>query len=119
MKPSAHADLVLLAHMLECIARIREYAGGQRDTFFGSRMVQDAVMRNLQTMAESSQRLSAESKAFEPAVPWIKIAGMRNILVHQYLGGIDLETVWSVIERDLDPLAQALERIRHHLESAP
>ncbi len=40
---------------------------------------------------------------------------MRNILVHQYLGGIDLEAVWRVIEADLDQLASALERIRIRL----
>jgi uncharacterized protein with HEPN domain len=119
VKPTAASDLVLLAHMLDCIARIREYTGGDRERFFGSRLIQDAVIRNLQVMAESSQRLSAEAKALEPNVPWAKIAGMRNILVHPYLGGIDADTIWAVVERDLGSLSDALECILRELEQAP
>ena len=116
MKPTAQSDRILLEHMLECIARIREYAGADRIRFFGSRLIQDAVIRNLQVMAESSQRLGEGVKAQASSIAWSKVAGMRNILVHQYLGGIDLETVWSVVERDLDLLADALERLRGHLD---
>lgn len=116
MKPVAQSDAVLVEHMLECIARIREYTDGKRATFFSSRLVQDAVIRNLQILAESSQRLSDGLKATEPAIPWRKMVGMRNILVHGYLGGIDLETAWLVVEEDLSPLAKALERMRGKLD---
>jgi uncharacterized protein with HEPN domain len=115
MKPTAQSDRLLIQHMLDCIARIREYTGGERTTFFGSRLVRDAVIRNLQTLAESAQRLSDGLKATEPAIPWRRMAGMRNILVHDYLGGIDLETAWLVIEGDLAPLAEALGRMRGRL----
>ncbi len=103
------ADVVLLAHMRECIDRIREYARGERSTFESSRMVQDAVIRNLQTLAESSQRLSAEIRSTEP-MPWRELAGFRNVIVHGYLG-IDLAAVWLVVEQDLPPLEAALERM--------
>ena len=73
-------------------------------------MVQDAVVRNLQTLAESTQRLSASLKATEPDVPWDSIAGFRNVLVHNYLG-IDLELVWNVVETDLPELKSAIERM--------
>lgn len=115
MKATAQSDRVLLAHMVECICRIREYTVDGRATFFGSRLVQDAVIRNLQIMAESTQRLSDAVKATESSTSWSKVAGMRNILVHQYLGGIDLETVWSAVERDLGPLEEAVQRMRIHL----
>jgi len=62
MKPSLEADRVYLDHMLECIARVEEYAGGDELRFRSSRLVQDAIIRNLQTLAESSQRLSAVNK---------------------------------------------------------
>ena len=117
MKPVAESDRVLVEHMLDCIARIREYVGGERATFLSSRLVQDAVIRNLQTLAESSQRLSDGLRATEPKIPWRKMAGMRNILVHGYLGGIDLETAWLVVEGDLSPLAEALERMRRRLRA--
>lgn len=69
MKPSADSDRFLVGHMLDCVGRIRAYTAGGREEFFSSPLVQDAVMRNLQTMSESSQRLSSNAKAAEPGVP--------------------------------------------------
>lgn len=92
------------------MARIREYTGGERTAFFGSKMVQDAVVRNLQTLAESTQRLGESLRSTEPGVPWRAIAGFRNVLTHGYLD-IDREVVWSVIEQDLPDLAAAVERM--------
>ena len=111
MKPSGEADRVLLDHIRECIGRIEEYTGGERSVFFESHLVQDAVVRNLQTLAESTQRLSRTLKDTEQSVPWRAIAGFRNVLVHGYLG-IDLEAVWSVVEKDLPELSSAFERMR-------
>ena len=110
MKVGALPDRVLLEHIGECIDRILEYTGGERATFHASRMVQDAVVRNLQTLAESTQRLSAALKDTEQDVPWRAISGFRNVLAHDYLH-TDLEIVWSVVERDLPELAAAVQRM--------
>lgn len=110
MNPGAEADRVLLAHMRECIERIREYTADDRSRFEASRLVQDAVIRNLQTLTESSQRLSDAIKASEPQIPWRDLAGFRNVIVHGYLG-IDIPAVWLVLEQDLPPLAAALARM--------
>lgn len=110
MTPGPEADRVLLAHMGECIERIREYTAGDRSRFEVSRLVQDAVIRNLQTLTESSQRLSDDIKATEPQVPWRELAGFRNVIVHGYLG-IDLAAVWLVVDQDMPPLAAALDRM--------
>ena len=96
--------------MGECIERIREYTAGDRSRFEASRLVQDAVVRNLQTLTESSQRLSDDIKATEPQVPWRELAGFRNVIVHGYLG-IDITAVWLVVDQDLPPLAAALARM--------
>lgn len=114
MTPGPEADRVLLAHMGECIERIREYTADDRSCFEASRLVQDAVIRNLQTLTESSQRLSEEIKASEPQMPWRELAGFRNVIVHGYLG-IDLSAVWLVVEQDLPALAVALERMAARL----
>lgn len=74
--------------------------------------MQNAVLRNLQTIAESTQRLSGGLKATEPEVPWRAIAGFRNVLVHDYFK-IDLDVVWSVVDRDLPELAAAIDRMTH------
>ena len=96
--------------MGECIDRIREYTAGDRSRFEASRLVQDAVIRNLQTLTESSQRLSDDIRATEPQVPWRELAGFRNVIVHGYLG-IDLAAVWLVVEQDLPSLAAGLARM--------
>ena len=69
MIPGPDGDRVLLAHMRECIERIREYTGDDRVRFETSRLVQDAVIRNLQTLTESSQRLSGGIKSTERKFP--------------------------------------------------
>ena len=58
MNAGGEADRVLLDHIRECIERIQEYTDQERSVFFESHLVQDTVMRNLQTLAESTQRLS-------------------------------------------------------------
>ncbi len=114
MKPGPDADRVLLAHMRDCLDRIVEYSQQERARFESSRLVQDAVIRNLQTLAEPSQRLSAEIKATEPQIPWRELAGFRNVIVHGYLG-VDLEAVWLVIEQDLPALNDAVIRMETRL----
>jgi len=103
---SAKDDSIYIDHMLDCIQRINEYVDSKQQ-FYASRLVQDAVIRNLQVMAESSQRLIDEMKNSYPDVPWKEISGFRNILVHDYLG-VDLDMVWSVVEQDLPKLERAL-----------
>jgi uncharacterized protein with HEPN domain len=71
-------------------------------------LVQDAVLRNLQVLAESTQRLSGDFKMRHPEVEWYKIAGLRNILVLDYLG-IDLETVWAVVADKLPELKTVVQ----------
>ena len=110
MKSGSEADRMLLDHIRECIERIEVYTGREQTVFFESHLVQDAVVRNLQTLAESSQRLSQTLKDGEQGVPWRAISGFRNVLVHGYLG-IDLEMVWSVVENDLPELSSAIERM--------
>jgi uncharacterized protein with HEPN domain len=103
-------DTVYLRHILECIRRIAEDIAEGRERFMGSHTLQDAVLRNLQVMAESTQRLSETAKAMQPEMEWRKIAAFRNILVHDYLG-IDLDTVWDITQRDVPKLKQAVEEM--------
>lgn len=96
--------------MHDCVDRIFDYTNAERSRFDASRLVQDAVIRNLQTLAESSQRLSREIKGTEPQIPWRELAGFRNVIVHGYLG-VDLGAVWLVVEQDLPALAEAVNRM--------
>jgi uncharacterized protein with HEPN domain len=99
---------VYLRHILECIRRIAEDTAAGIEAFRESRTLQDAVLRNLQVLAESSQRLSSESKDASPQVEWKRIAAFRNVLVHDYLG-VDLDRIWEVTQRDVPELRTTVE----------
>lgn len=101
-------DGLYIIHMQECISRIQAYTAKGRRQFFSSRLIQDAVLRNLQTLGESSKRLSKTIKDSAPTLPWRQIADFRNVLVREYLG-VDLEVVWKVIHNDLAPLDDFLK----------
>jgi len=100
-------DAVYLRHILECIRRIEEDTAAGREAFLASHTFQDAVLRNLQTLAESTQQLSDAAKSKRPEMDWRRIAAFRNVLVHNYLG-IDLETVWKVVQNDIPDLKRAV-----------
>ena len=108
-------DRIYLRHILRCIARIEEYTVEGRDKFFAAYLVQDGVIRNLQTLAESSRRLSDGLKASCPDVDWKGLAGFRNVLVHDYLG-VDLEYVYRAVEHDVPRLKEACEAALKELE---
>jgi len=109
-------DVFYIECMLECIARIDRYTRGGRDAFFSDSMIADAVIRNLQTLAESSQRTSSRLKGSAPEIDWRQLAGFRNVVVHDYLG-LELGAVWDVVATDLPVLRRQLERLRERLGS--
>jgi uncharacterized protein with HEPN domain len=103
-------DRTYILHILECIDRVERYANNDRPRFDADPMVQDAILRSLQVMAESSQRLSEEVKATQSHIDWRAISGFRNILVHDYLG-VDLDLIWQVIKQELPVLKKSLKAL--------
>jgi uncharacterized protein with HEPN domain len=105
-------DRLFLLHVEECLKRIARYTAGGEQEFRASTLIQDAVLRNLQTLAESTQRLSDSLKSRHSHIDWRGIAGFRNILVHGYLG-IDIGRVWLIVERDLPDLKAIVNDFRN------
>ena len=104
-------DKLYLIHIAECIAKIESYVSKiDKDSFLDSTLVQDAVIRNLQVLAESTQKLSEKIKLSNSEIDWYKIAGFRNILVHDYLG-VDMVTIWNIIEKEIPNLKKAFNSI--------
>ena len=89
-------DLAYVRHMLDCIRRIEAATVDGRTVFLDSDLAQDAVARNLQTLTESSKRLSSEVKSSRPEIEW--------------------ERIWDVVATDVPTLRAALEAILARLE---
>jgi uncharacterized protein with HEPN domain len=90
--------------ILDAIARIRQYVEGLTfEQFQADQKTVDAVVRNLEIIGEAVRHLSASQEGLPGETPWVDIAGMRNILVHEYFG-VDLKIVWHTIVEDLPKL---------------
>jgi len=105
-------DKVYLVHIIECIGHIESsVSGGGKEEFFASRLIQDAVIRNLEIIGEAVKNIS---KDFYPDIPWRAIAGLRDVLIHDYMG-VDLNAVWGVVDRELPKLKNEIEMIIKNL----
>lgn len=101
---------VYLVHVRDCINRIEAYTVAGKAAFFADLKTQDAVIRNLQTLCESTQRLPDDWKAIRPEIDWRTIGDFRNVLAHQYLD-IDLDIVWNVVGNYLPDLKRAVDAL--------
>ncbi len=106
---------VYLAHMLECIRRIEAYTRDGEERFMRDTLIQDAVLRNLEVLGEVVKRVPESFRASHPHIPWRGIAGLRDVIIHDY-EGIDYARVWQVVVQQLPPLKQAIESILPPIE---
>lgn len=102
-----------LLDIIEAITKINKYAARGKDAFETDELIQNWIVHHLQILGEAAVRISTNFQDKHPELPWAKIIGMRNILVHDYFG-IDTEIVWSVIKKDLPELEQ---NIKNFLDS--
>lgn len=100
---------------LEAIEKIKKYCSRGTDSFYSDELLQSWIVRNLQIIGEAASRITEETQARFPNVPWKKIIGMRHVLVHGYFE-IDLDVVWSVIENDLSFLETEFLHITKELK---
>ena len=103
-------DTLYLNHILDAIARIETYVAVGTDRFFTEPHWQDAVIRQLEIIGEATKRLSPNLRNRHPEVEWRRMAGMRDVLIHNYMG-VSLRVVWGVTQRDLPRLKQHIEKI--------
>ena len=104
-----------LRDILEAVAAIERYADRDKQAFQADELLQGWYLRHLQIIGEAAKGLPEDVRALAPDVPWHKIIGMRNVLVHGYFE-IDTDIVWDAATRDVPALKTSIERLLKNLE---
>ncbi|MFQ5612749.1 MAG: DUF86 domain-containing protein [Anaerolineae bacterium] len=108
-------DQVYLSHILDAIGKIETYITVGRDVFMTTSHWQDAVIRQLEIVGEATKRLTPDLRTQYDEVPWRRIAGLRDVLIHNYMG-VDLAAVWEITQRELPVLKSQVQLILTELD---
>jgi uncharacterized protein with HEPN domain/predicted nucleotidyltransferase len=107
----ARDNRLFVQDILDSITKIEAYTQDlSQNDFFQNSQAQDAVVRRLEIIGEAVKNLPRDFRLKFPDVPWQKIAGMRDVLIHGYFG-VDLNRVWQVIEQDLPDLKRRVSQM--------
>ena len=111
-------DRLYLHHILERCRRITHYIEPGREAFVASDQLQDAVIRNVEVIGEAAKRVSSETRLRISSLDWKAICGMRDVLIHDYIG-VDLDEVWNVASSRIPELQAVLEQFLADQGSGP
>jgi uncharacterized protein with HEPN domain len=104
-------DEAYLLDILIAAKRAVDYMkGSDREAFEQNEMLQDAVIRPLEIVGEAAGRVSEEYRESHPEIPWHKMIGMRNRLIHEYFR-VNYGAVWDTVQNDLPDLIKQLETL--------
>lgn len=114
MKNRIYLDYV--QDIIDSIRDVESFVKGMSfEEFRKDRKTINAVVRSIEVIGEASKRIPASITADYPNVPWKKMAGMRDKLIHEYFG-IDLEILWQVAKEDLKSIRPAIRLILKELK---
>jgi uncharacterized protein with HEPN domain len=103
-------DLVYVGHMLDMARKaLAKVKGKGRPEYDADENLRMALIHLIQTIGEAARRVSPEFRDRNPGIPWARIVGMRNKVVHDYLS-VDYDLIWDVVTVNLHPLAVELEK---------
>ena len=104
-------QLVFIEDILDCIQRIQAYVKDLCEKDFEENTEkQDAVIRRLEIIGEAVKNISVELKAQYPDIPWREMAGMRDVVIHQYFG-VSIGLIWRVATSEIPKLQEQFEAI--------
>jgi uncharacterized protein with HEPN domain len=109
-------DPAWILDMLQAARKVLEYSRGLTESeFMGSSRDQDAIVRQLTILGEAAKRVSPDFRSEHPEIPWRKIAGFRDVVVHDYFH-VNLKEVWRIVKEELPSLAATFEALVSHEE---
>lgn len=106
---------IFLEHILDCISDIEDYTSKQtRISFSKNKMMQDAVIRKIEIIGEAVKNLPLNFRKKYSKIEWKQIAGMRDILIHEYFG-VNQNLVWNTVIKDLPKLKHQILNLKQSL----
>jgi uncharacterized protein with HEPN domain len=104
-------DIVYLHHILDAIDLIEEYTEGMSEKeFLSNSMAHDAVVRQIEIIGEAARNIPDEFRLLHSGVPWGKMVGIRNKIIHEYFN-VNLSVVWDTVQEDLPALKKVITSI--------
>jgi uncharacterized protein with HEPN domain len=104
-------DTVYLRHILDAIELIGKYTRGMSENeFLANSMAHDAVVRQIEIIGEAARNVSDEFQEKHPKLPWVKMIGIRNKIIHEYFN-VNYAIVWDTTKDDLPFLKKAINKI--------
>lgn len=107
--------LLCVIQIHESLQKIHSYTQDGREAFMADPKTQDAVVRNFEIIGEATKRLPNEFTTLHPQIPWRRMAGFRDVLIHAY-DRVDMDEIWNIVEQHLSLLLTEFEVIRHGLQ---
>jgi len=107
--------LVFIDDIIEAIESIEEYIEGHTfDSFQTNKMLFDAVVRNLEVIGEASKSIPDEIRDRYDDVPWQRMVGLRNILIHEYFG-VNKQVIWKIVSENIPEIKPKMKRLLDEL----
>jgi len=104
-------DRVRILHMIDAVESVEQFAAGRkRGDLHTDRMLLFAIVRAIEVMGEAASKVTNETQAASPGIPWASIVGMRNRLVHGYFD-IDSDVVWKTVTEEIPGLHRSLKML--------
>jgi len=106
---------IYLDHILECTKRISQYmAGKTKEEFLADSLTQDAVTRQLEIIGEATKKISMELRNANSDIPWSDMAGMRDVIIHEYFD-VDFDIVYDTVTQRVPELQVKVEQLLNKL----
>ncbi len=110
---------VYVQDIIQSLEKIERYIEGHTfDSFVKNDMVIDAVLRNLEIIGEASRNIPDEVKEQYARIPWKRMIGLRNIVIHEYFG-VDLGIIWEIVTSNLPEIKPLIGALRDDIGQSP
>lgn len=107
---------IFIRHILDSINDIEKYTHHtSKEKFVKMKMMQDAIIRRVEVIGEAVKNISISFRKTYPHIPWQDMAGMRDILIHEYFG-VNIGIVWKTIQKDIPKLKKQIEELYEELQ---